>query len=245
MDETDQELSSLNQNLRGIIDRYRDASGNVNYFALMGDKALVDYAENLSDFDLNTLNTRDAKLAFWINCYNALSIYGVVEKLKKDPSFAERGNNAWLGRVRFFAFQKFEVGGMEYTLRAIENNIRKQFEDPRVHFALNCSSRGCPLLKDGLYSAGNIDKELDAATKLYLSSPEGLRLDKENDVLFVSKIFKWYKSDFEKSGKTITQFIYSFASEPIRNYMDEKGDNLKLRYIDYDWGLNVSDLEEQ
>jgi hypothetical protein len=245
MDDADVELESLNQNLNGIIDRYRDAQGNVNYFALMADKALVDYAERLSEFDLTFLNTKEEQMAFWINCYNSLSIYGVVQKLKKDPKFAEKGNKSWLGRVRFFAIQKFKVGNEEYTLRTIENYVRETFDDPRAHFALNCSSSGCPLLKDGLYSAKNIDKELDAATKLYLSSPEGLRLDKENNVLFVSMIFKWYKNDFEKSGMTVTQFIYNFASERIRKYIDEKRDNLKLKYIDYDWGLNVSDQEEQ
>jgi hypothetical protein len=244
MKETDQEITSLNHNLSGIIDRYRDAQGNVSYFALLADKAFVDYAERLSDFDLGTLKTREAKLAFWINCYNSLSIYGVVQKLKKDPSFAEKGNKSYLGRVRFFAFQKFRVGKEEYTLRSIENYIRGEYQDPRVHFALNCSSRGCPLLKDGLYSEQNIDKELDAATKLYLSSPEGLKLDKESDILFISMIFKWYKNDFEKTGRTVTQFIYHYASESIQKYMDERGNNLNLKYIDYDWGLNLSKQEE-
>ncbi|MFW9800321.1 MAG: DUF547 domain-containing protein, partial [Candidatus Thorarchaeota archaeon] len=176
MDEVAPELASLNQNLRQIIDRYRNSQGKLNYFSLMADRTMVEYAETLSYFDLSTLKTREARIAFWINSYNSLSIYGVVKKLKKDPGFAERGNKSWLGRVRFFAVQRFKVGGMMYTLRAIENLVRKEFKDPRVHFALNCSSLGCPILKDGLYSEENLDRELDAATRLYLSSPEGLRL---------------------------------------------------------------------
>ncbi|MCK5389263.1 MAG: DUF547 domain-containing protein, partial [Candidatus Thorarchaeota archaeon] len=131
---------SMNQNLGEIIGRYRDSQGNVNYFALMADKSMVDYAETLSDFDLGTLKTREAQLAFWINSYNALSIYGVVKKLKKDPNFADRGNMSLLSRARFFAVQKFNVGGKMYSMKTIEDNIRKEFEDPRIHFALNCSS---------------------------------------------------------------------------------------------------------
>ena len=139
---------SLNQNLREIIDRYRDSQGNMNYFALMADRSIVDYAESLSGFDLGTLKTRVAQLAFWINSYNALSIYGVVKKLEKDPDFANRGNKSFLSRAKFFAVQKFNVGGKIYTLKTIEDNIRKEFEDPRIHFALNCSSLGCPVARN-------------------------------------------------------------------------------------------------
>ena len=244
MDSTQEELASLNQNLRGIIDRYQDSHGKILYFALMADKRMVEYAETLSDFDMSTLTTREAKLAFWINNYNALSIYGVVKKLEKDPDFAIKGNKSCFGRVRFFAVQKFNVGGKEYTLKTIEDNIRKDFEDPRIHFALNCSSLGCPLLKDGLYSADNIDKELDAATRLYLSSQEGLRLDKKVDILYVSMIFKWYKKDFEATGEKVIDYIREYAPNHIREFIDDKRGKVKLKNMQYDWTLNVSAQEE-
>ncbi|MFQ5832295.1 MAG: DUF547 domain-containing protein [Candidatus Thorarchaeota archaeon] len=244
MNDTSSEITSLNQNLERIIDRYRDSEGKLNYFALMADRLMVEYAETLADFDLSTLKTREARLAFWINSYNSLSIYGVVKKLRKDLGFAERGNKSWLGRVRFFAFQKFKVGGKMYTLRNIEKLVRNDFKDPRVHFALNCSSLGCPILKDGLYSEENIENELDAATKLYLSSPEGLRLDKDHGTLYVSMIFKWYKDDFKRSGKTFIDFIHDYAPEHIRDFLDEKEGKLRVKNIEYDWGLNVSEQVE-
>ncbi len=101
---------SLNQNLGEIISRYRDSHGNVNYFALMADRLMVDYAETLAGYDLSTLKTQEEQLAFWINSYNALSIYGVVKKLEKDSDFANRGNTSFLNRAKFFAVQKFNVG---------------------------------------------------------------------------------------------------------------------------------------
>ncbi|MHA1935053.1 MAG: DUF547 domain-containing protein [Candidatus Thorarchaeota archaeon] len=244
MDSTQEELTSLNQNLRRIINRYRDSKGMVNYFALMADKTIVEYAETLSDFDMSTLTTREAELAFWINSYNALSIYGIIKKIEKDPDFVRKGNKSWFGRVRFFAVQKFNVGGKKYSLKTIEDSIRKNFEDPRIHFALVCSSLGCPLLKDGLYSAENIDKELDASTKLYLSSQEGLRLDKEKDILYVSMIFKWYKKDFESSGKKVIDYIREYAPNHIQAFIDDKKGDVKLKNIEYDWALNVSAQEE-
>jgi len=235
---------SVNQNLGEIIGRYRDSQGNVNYFALMADRSMVDFAETLSDFDLSTLKTQKAQLAFWINSYNALSIYGVVKKLEKNPDFANRGNKSFLDRARFFAVQKFNVGGKKYTLKTIEDNIRKEFEDPRIHFALNCSSLGCPLLKDGFYSAENLDKELDAATRLYLSSSEGLRLNKVEGILYVSMIFKWYKKDFEATGKNIVEYIREYAPDYIREFIDEKQSKLNLKNFEWDWTLNVSAQEE-
>jgi hypothetical protein len=238
-----EEITSLNQNLSGIIGRYRTPDGKLNYFAMMADKALVDYAESLADFDMTTLKTREQKLAFWINSYNSLSIYGVVKKLKKEPDFVNKGNKGWFGRVRFFALQKFDVGGKSYTLRSIENNIREEFNDPRIHFALNCSSLGCPLLKDGLYSAENIDKELDAATRLYLNSPEGLRLDEDSEELYVSMIFKWYPKDFETSERTIIDFIKEYAPQKIREFIEKREKKIKFKYIEYDWSLNISEQE--
>lgn len=244
MSEKTPELASINQNLTGILDRYRDPQGRVNYFSLMADKSMVEYAESLADFDLTTLKTREQKLAFWINSYNALSIYGVVKKLEKDPDFADRGNKSWFDRVRFFALEKYTVGDKEITLRTIENNIRRDFGDPRIHFALNCSSLGCPLLKNGLYSADNLDKELDAATKLYLRSKEGLQLDRDTNTLYISMIFKWYRKDFESTGKSVLQYIQSYAQEDVRLFLEEHAGTVKVKYIDYDWSLNVSDMEE-
>jgi hypothetical protein len=239
-----EEITSLNQNLSGIIDRYRNPDGKLNYFAMMADKALVDYAESLADFDLATLKTREAQLAFWINSYNSLSIYGVVKKLKKDPEFVDKGNRGWFSRVRFFAIQKFDVGGETYTLRTIENNLRNDFDDPRIHFALNCSSLGCPLLKDGLYSTDNINKELDAATKLYLNSSEGLRLDEDNGTLYVSMIFKWYTKDFETPERKMIDFIVEYAPQKIREFIEKSEKKIKFKYIEYDWSLNISEQEE-
>jgi hypothetical protein len=193
---------------------------------------------------VNALDTREKQLAFWINCYNSLSIYGVIKKLKSDPEFVRKGNTSWLQRVRFFALQKFEVGGNQYTLREIENDIRKDFEDPRIHFALNCSSMGCPVLKDGRYSAENIEVELDEAAKLYLSSPAGAKLDDDNNILYLSMIFKWYKKDFENTGKSIPEFVLQFIPDDKKQYLEAHLDDIKVKYLDYDWSLNVSDEAE-
>ncbi|MFW9847570.1 MAG: DUF547 domain-containing protein [Candidatus Thorarchaeota archaeon] len=238
------DYTTMSNTLEEVLKRYRDPSGNVDYFSMMGDAGTVAFAESLATFDLDTLDTREKQLAFWINCYNALSIYGVLQKLKTDPDFVKKGNSSWFQRVRFFALQKFEVGGKQYTLREIENNIRNEFKDPRIHFALNCSSMGCPVLKDGRYSAENIENELEESSKLFLGSPRGARIEEGSNTLYVSLIFKWYKDDFTITGKSIPEFVLQYIPEDKKNYLEEHLKDIKVKYLDYDWSLNLSDEVE-
>ena len=99
-------------------------------------------------------------------------------------------------------------------------------------------------MKDGLYSAENIDAELDAATKLYLRSSEGLQLDESSGELYVSKIFKWYTQDFETSERLVLDFIKEYAPQKIQEFIEKSGRNIKIKYIDYDWSLNISEQEK-
>ncbi|MGY5876153.1 MAG: DUF547 domain-containing protein [Candidatus Thorarchaeota archaeon] len=240
-----EENASTLQKIGSLIDRYRDSNGNLDYFAMLGDQSVVAYAESLVNFDLDSLHTRNEQLAFWINCYNALSIYGVIKKLKADPKFAKSGNKGWFQRVRFFAFQKFKVGGRDYTLRGIENFIRSEFEEPRVHFALNCSAMGCPLLKNGLYSAENLENELEEAARLYIQSERGSRLEKDQKRLHLSMIFKWYTDDFKVTNMSIVQYVARYHQAVTAQFLLDNENDLDIRYIDYDFALNMTAAEEE
>jgi hypothetical protein len=235
------EYEALGQSLSDLLDRYRDPAGNLSYMAMLGDNTSVRHAESLANFDIESLRSREERLAFWINSYNALSIYGVIKKLKSDPKFIEKGIGNWFGRVRFFALQKFHVGGKSYTLRAIENMIRKEFQDPRIHFALNCSTLGCPVLKDGLYSADNIENELEEAARLYIRSPRGSRIDKKRNALHLSLIFKWSRGEFHISGKSLVQYVAKYMSDENANYLRSNENAIKIKFMEYDWSLNNSD----
>ncbi|MHA2141892.1 MAG: DUF547 domain-containing protein [Candidatus Thorarchaeota archaeon] len=235
------EYEALGQSLSDILDRYRDPVGNLSYMAMMGDNSSVKYAESLATFDTKSLKSKSEQLAFWINSYNALSIYGVIKKLKKDPKFIKKGIGNWFRRVRFFALQKFKVGGKTYTLRAIENMMRKEFQDPRIHFALNCSTLGCPVLKDGLYSADNIEDELEEAAKLYIRSPRGSRLDKDKGILHLSLIFKWYRDDFKVTGNSLVQYVAQYLVDDDAVFLRANEKTIKMKFIEYDWSLNNSD----
>ena len=111
--------------------------------------------------------------------------------------------------------------------------IRKRFADPRLHFALNCASTSCPLLRDGLYSEGNLDEELDMATKGFLSSDYGAR--RLEDALEVSRIFKSYARDFGGQAGVL-RFLAEYLPEPLNTWFRENSP--AIRFMSYDWSLN-------
>jgi len=235
------ERSGNGNRLNSLLERFVDSEGKVDYASLQVEEEIVeDYVRKIVAFDLESLRTRNEELAFWINAYNMLALYGVLRELKKDPSFAERGNRSRMQRIRFFWWAKYRIGGRKYSLYQIENDIlRKRFSEPRIHFALNCGSQSCPLLKDGLYSSENLDQELDIAATLFIRSPKGVLLDKESKTIHLSSIFKWYDEDFEKASGSVIDFVKEYLKEEDRSFVEDNLSELKVRYQDYDWGLNT------
>ncbi len=226
------------ERLNSILNAYVDDEGNVDYLnlAIMGDAAK--YVKSLKTFDISNLRTKNEKLAFWINAYNILAIYGVIEAIKKDPGFIKKGNKGWLDKFRFFLMNKYTIAGKKYNLLYIENRIlRKKCNEPRIHFALVCGAGSCPLLKNSLYSGIDIDEELEIAAKLFINSPRGARLDEKTNIIYLSKIFKWYRKDFGSKKNFVLGFIARYHSE--KEYIEKNLDRLRIRYMDYDWKLNI------
>ena len=146
--------------LNYILGRFVDSNGKVDYDSLKEETDLVEkYVEWIKSFNPESLETLNEKIAFWINTYNMLTIYGIINEIKNNPNFMKKGNKSNLQRLKFFWLKKYKVGGKNISLYQIENDIlRKRFSEPRIHFTLNCGSQSCPLLKDGLYSSKNLEK---------------------------------------------------------------------------------------
>lgn len=225
--------------LNSLLKKYVNSEGKVDYSSLE-EETVGNYVRWLKSFDPKNLKTRNEKLAFWINTYNMLTIYGVLSQLRKNPDFAKKGHKNVFQRFRFFWWTKYRIGGRKYSLYQIENKIlREKFSEPRIHFALNCASQSCPLLKDGLYSAENLDQELEVAATLFIRSSKGARLDRKNRVLHLSSIFEWYRKDFEKSSGSIVEFVKKYLREEDRKFIEDNLSEIKISYQEYDWGLNI------
>jgi len=230
----------LKDRLNSLLKQHVDSEGKVDYISIEKAKTVKDYVRWLESFDPENLKTKNEKLAFWINAYNMLTIYGVCSQLRKNPDFAKKGNKSFFQRLRFFWWTKYKIGAKKYSLYQIENKIlRKQFSEPRIHFALNCASQSCPLLKDDLYSAENLDQELDMAVTLFIRSAKGVWIDRKNRILHLSNIFKWYKKDFEKSSGSIVEFVKKYLGEEDRRFIEDHLSEIKTSYQEYNWGLNI------
>jgi hypothetical protein len=204
--------------------------GVVDYPGFKNDEKKLDrYLSVLESTDVPSLS-RNGQMAFYINAYNAwtikliLSGYPGVESIKDLGGFF---SSPW--KKEFI-----RLNGEVVTLDHIEHDIlRPTFKDPRVHFAVNCASKGCPPLAAEPYEANRLDEQLNRSVREFINNPEKNHLD--GDKLYVSKIFKWFAEDFNND---VVGFFIQYADEPLKKQLQAKQDHIKIKYLDYDWSLN-------
>lgn len=213
-----------------LLQKYVDKSGNVNYKGFMSENArFQSYLDDLSSHPPKQNDTREEKLAYWINAYNAFTIKLIIDHYPVEsitdlhPFFYIPGiNTVWHEEF-------FQIGGEDFNLDRIEHAIlRKEFNEPRIHFAINCASKSCPKLRNEAYEAEKIDDQLDEQTRDFLADASKNRISK--DKLELSKIFSWFGGDFKESGG-------------VRKFVDEHTDiriskDAEVSYLSYDWTLN-------
>jgi hypothetical protein len=235
---------------------FADDGRQVDYARLKASPAYQAYRRELTPqlrrLELATLETREQKLAFWINLYNALVIDAVIT-FEVRRSVTER-----MAGLAFFRWAAYEVGGQRYSCDDIESGILRnnagnpfifgpQFRsgdprlrwlisplDPRIHFALNCASRSCPPI--GVYTSDKIDAQLDMATRNFVAADT--EINQRNNTLTISSIYNWYKDDFG-GPEGIVQFVRHYLPADERRAWLERGPELHLVHRSYDWALNV------
>jgi hypothetical protein len=228
---------------RGLVD-YRAIKSSDKY------RAYLELAAHLKSFDLQSLKSREDKLAFWINIYNTIVVQGIIE-LELESSVREVTN--------FFTHICYRIGRYTFSPDEIEHGIlrsnarppysvfkvfkrndpRSEFaldkSDPRIHFVLVCGSRSCAPIR--FYQANVIDEQLDTATKNFINSSEVVILPEKNKVL-LSQIFHWYNKDLGK-GKDLYQFLLRYLNPDEKaEYLEEHIDTIEVEYLFYDWNLN-------
>ena len=209
-------------------------STQVNYQALRADsKELEQYLSSISavsrkDFDNFS---QDQQLAFLINAYNAFTLKLIIDNY---PVKSIKQLGSWLKTPWKKVF--FTLLGKKTYLDHIEHDlIRKNFNEPRIHFAVNCASIGCPALRAEAYLADRLEQQLESATKNFLNDSSRNYYDPASKTLYLSKIFSWYAGDFNKAQGSVQSFVapyYSKQSSP------SELSQAKIKYLDYDWDLN-------
>lgn len=180
------------------------------------------------------------RLAFLINAYNAFTIEKVLTRypdLKSIRDFGTFVGNPWKDKF-------FTLLGAPMSLDGIEHDVIRRpgdYDEPRIHFALNCASVGCPALRDEAYIADRLDAQLQDQTRRFLSDRSRNRYVSASNTLEVSKIFDWYGGDFTRGNGNLATFFGRHAAElsgmPEELHAIRDG-RPRIRFLAYDWALN-------
>jgi len=218
-----------------LLQKYVDDQGRVDYkrWQQGAITELDQWLMSVKQVDLTMLN-REGAIAFLINLYNALTIQQVLQNYPIQsirPTFLGIPN--WLAFLRFFTRKIYILNGQSLSLNAIEHNIlRKKFKEPRIHFALVCASMGCPLLRSGAYGPDSLDSQLNEDAYRFINNPDKVRYEAKEQILYCSKIFKWYKADFLTDADSIADYVSRYHAEV------SLPKNTKIAYLPYSWNLN-------
>jgi hypothetical protein len=204
--------------------------GVVDYQGFKNEESKLDqYLKVLEKTDSSKLS-RNEQFAFYINAYNAWTIKLILSGYPGVKSIKEFGSifkSPWKKKLA-------RIDGDVVTLDHIEHGIlRPKYKDPRVHFAINCASKGCPPLRYEPYRGDVVDQQLDEMARAFINDPGRNRL--EGKTLYVSRIFKWFKEDFDND---IVGFFQEYAQGDLKKKLDSSREEIEVKYLSYDWSLN-------
>lgn len=209
-----------------LLKKHVSASGIVDYKGFKADKAqLTSYLNLLSKEYPSSKWSEKERMVFWINAYNAYTIKAIIDHYpvksitEIKPSGAE---SVW-------KLKNINIGGKKVSLDAIENEIlRVEFDEPRIHFAINCASVSCPPLRNEAFVADRLEAQLTEQTRKFFKDTSRNKLSASSAQL--SQIFNWFKADFTKHG-SLVDFVNKYSSVKLNK-------DAKITYLEYDWNLN-------
>lgn len=201
--------------------------GRVDYDSIHDHPGFATTVERIAAADL-TGQDHTAVLAFYINAYNVLAVRGILQG---------RSPRTNLGKLRYFYRDKHTVAGERLTLNALEHDRIRPLGDPRIHFAIVCASTSCPPLRSEAYATDTLDHQLDDNARRFVNDRSKNRVDPDAGVARLSKIFKWFREDFESAAGSVQSYIAKFIEDPRSAQLLRDG-SLDVRYLEYDWSLN-------
>lgn len=239
-----------------LLDHYVNSKGFVDYKGLKANKAKLEQAVNalnkVKESEYNSWN-EPTKIAYWCNAYNICTLKAIVDHYPIKAG--------WISGLRFpknsirqisgvWDTLKWGAMGQKVTLSEIEHEIlRVKFTEPRIHFAINCASVGCPPLRNEPFYEHKLEVQLVDQVNRFLANPQNYHIDQKDNRVFLSSILSWFGKDFEKTNATkgkflhlgdtehaVIDFISNYVSEEDFNYL--KSQKYDISYTDYDWSLN-------
>ncbi len=193
--------------------------GKVNYEGVILDSSLFyQYFRSLSDTPPTDRWSREEKLAYWINVYNAVAMKMIIDNYPVNT--INDIHDPW-------KYKFFRIKDKRYSLDEIEHDILRKFNEPRIHFLINCASNSSPNLWNMAYTRDNINEALEKRTIEFINDPAKNQITK--NTVKVSQVFEWYKDDFNNGD--VVGFINQYSKVKIKSLS-------KDNYMAYDWSLN-------
>ncbi len=195
-------------------------------------KALDGYIQRLAATPVSAL-ARAEQLAYWINLYNALTVQVVLDHYPVE-SIRDIAISPGLFAVGPWDKKLVEIEGEAVSLNDIEHRIlRPIWRDPRIHYAVNCASIGCPDLQESAFTAANAEALLERAARTYVNHPRGARI--EHGRLVISSLYAWYREDFGGTEAGVLAHLRRYARAELLSALESA---TGIDGYDYDWALN-------
>ena len=212
-----------------VLTRSVDQSGRIDFTSLAAnhtelDQILAFIATNDPTSMPTLFPSRASQIAYYINAYNALAMYGVV-----DVGIPE--SLGGLRKFTFFRLKSFTIGGQSFSLHDFENDVIRPLGEPRVHFALNCMVVSCPQLPRAAFTAEDIEGQLDTAAQAFINDSRNVKVDRYKHEVWLSAIFKFYTEDFLNHEPSLIAYVNRHRAESIPP-------DFTVRFLDYDWTIN-------
>ena len=211
------------------LQRFVNERGEVDFSALASDRSELDaYVRHVAATPLDAAAPVPQQLAQMINAYNALSMFNVLQSGVPET-------HAGLNKLHFFVLRKLEIGGQAMSLRSFENDVirplARSVGDPRIHFALNCSARACPVLPRTPFTAAGLDAELERETLAFFARPQNFRIDDANQTVWLSELLDFYPEDFvPRPATSLLDYAQRYAPQ-------RAPPGYSVRFTPYDWTI--------
>ena len=249
----------LSEHVKTIDD---GASTQVDYSGFQqNSERLTRYLNSLAKVKQSTFDSwsEAEQLAFLINAYNAYTIVLILTEYPEIDSIRDLGgffSSPWKKEIAPLLGKTRTLDEIEHELIRGQNKQNKGYNEPRIHFAVNCASIGCPALREEAYVGAKLDSQLDAQTKRFLADTSRNRMD--GNILKLSRIFDWYREDFENNAgleskswqdqknvntESLSQFLLLYqdalnlSEQQVLALEQDKAD---IVFLDYDWALNAT-----
>ena len=204
----------------GLLRANVSSSGKVNYAAIKRQEATLDsYLALLAANPIKSSWTRNEKMTYWINAYNAFTVKLIVKNYPVGSITDLHGGKPWDKKW-------IKLGTKTYSLNNIENDIlRPKYKDARIHFAVNCAAKSCPKIHNRAWTPNNLNTLFQRQTKAFINNTAHNKISANS--IKISKIFEWYKGDFGN----IIDYLNKYSITKINK-------DAKVEYLEYNWQLN-------